>query len=147
MENMTAVKASFMTVIGATGGGIAQLFGGWGSALTTLMVFMAIDYITGIITAGVFHKSEKTKSGALESHEGWKGLCRKGGTLLVVLVAYRLDLMLGSSYLKDAVIIAFIANETISIIENVGLMGVPIPAPISRAIEVLKEKSEDKKED
>ena len=79
----------------------------------------------------------------LESRAGWKGLCRKGVTLLVVLVACRLDLVMGSSFIRDAVVIAFIANETISIIENVGLMGVPIPEVIVRAIEVLKQKTED----
>ena len=103
---------------------------------------MAIDYITGLIVAGVFHNSEKTANGALESRAGWKGLCRKGVTLLVVLVACRLDLVMGSNFIRDAVIIAFVANETISIIENAGLMGIPIPAAIMRAIEILKNKAE-----
>ena len=60
----------------------------------------------------------------------------------MVLVACRLDLVMGSNFIRDAVVIAFIANETISIIENAGLMGVPIPGVITRAIEVLKKKSE-----
>ena len=124
------------------GGVIASLFGGWDAALVTLMIFMGIDYVTGLIVAGVFHNSEKTKNGALESRAGWKGLCRKGVTLLVVLVACRLDLVMGSNFIRDAVVIAFIANETISIIENAGLMGIPIPAAIMRAIEILKNKAE-----
>ena len=103
---------------------------------------MAADYITGLIVAGVFKTSEKTANGALESRAGWKGLCRKGVTLLVVLVACRLDLVMGSNFIRDAVIIAFIANEAISIIENAGLMGIRIPAVIMRAIEVLKKKTE-----
>lgn len=78
----------------------------------------------------------------MESRAGWKGLCRKGVTLLVVLVACRLDLVIGSSFIRDAAVIAFIANETISIIENCGLMGIPIPSVITRAIEVLKNKAE-----
>lgn len=78
----------------------------------------------------------------MESRAGWKGLCRKGVTLLVVLVACRLDLVMGSNFIRDAVIIAFVANETISIIENAGLMGIPIPAAIMRAIEILKNKAE-----
>lgn len=93
--------------------------------------------------AGVFHKSQKTENGALESRAGWKGLCRKGTSLLVVLVAYRLDLVIGSNFVKDATIIAFIANETISIIENAGLMGAPIPDVIVKAIDVLKQKGEE----
>ncbi len=103
---------------------------------------MGSDYLTGLVVAGVFHASRKTKNGALESRAGWKGLCRKGATLLVVLVACRLDLIMGSNFIRDAVVIAFVANETISIIENAGLMGVPIPPVIVRAIDVLKQKAE-----
>lgn len=139
VENM---KLKLLTFIGLIGSWIASLFGGWDAALVTLIIFMGIDYVTGLIVAGVFHTSEKTENGALESRAGWKGLCRKGVTLLVVLVACRLDLVMGSNFIRDAVVIAFIANETISIIENAGLMGVPIPAVIVKAIEVLKKKTE-----
>ena len=103
---------------------------------------MLIDYATGLIVAGVFHKSQKTASGALESRAGFKGLCRKGAILLFVLIGYRLDLAVGTSYIRDAVCIAFIANELISIVENAGLMGIPIPAVITKAIDVLKSKAE-----
>ena len=115
-------------------------FGGWSDALITLIVFMSIDYATGLIVAGVFKKSKKSESGALESRAGFKGLCRKGVALLIVLVAVRLDIVMHTSYIKDAVIIAFIANESISIIENAGLMGIPVPSVIAKAIDVLKEK-------
>lgn len=101
---------------------------------------MGVDYITGLILAGVFKKSPKTPNGALESRAGWKGLARKGITLLIVLVAYRLDQIINTSYIRDAVIIAFIANESISIIENAALMGIPIPKTITKAIELLKDK-------
>ena len=140
------MKNGLCTVIGTVGGFIASLFGGWDTALATLLIFMAVDYVTGLIVAGVFHKSQKTENGALESRAGWKGLCRKGTSLLVVLVAYRLDLAIGSNFVKDATIIAFIANETISIIENAGLMGAPIPAVIVKAIDVLKQKADDSQE-
>ena len=140
------MKSGFMTVVGMVGGVIASLFGGWDAALVTLMIFMGIDYVTGLIVAGVFHNSEKTANGALESRAGWKGLCRKGVTLLVVLVACRLDVVMGSNFIRDAVVIAFIANETISIIENAGLMGIPIPAAIMRAIDILKNKAESEGE-
>lgn len=140
------MKEGICTTIGIIGGGIAALFGGFDAALITLMIFMGIDYITGLIVAGVFHKSEKTQNGALESRAGWKGLCRKGVTLLIVLVACRLDLMMGSNFIRDAVVIAFVVNETISIIENAGLMGVPVPAAIVRAIEVLKNKADSQEQ-
>ena len=94
------------------------------------------------MVAGVFHKSNKTENGALESRAGWKGLCRKGMTLLFVLIAYRLDLALGTTYIRDAVVIGFMANELISIVENAGLMGVPLPAVITKAIEVLVKKAQ-----
>ena len=123
---------------GTVGATIAWLFGGWSMALTTLLIFMGIDYITGVIVAGVFHRSGKSKSGSLSSIAGIKGLAKKGMILLFVLVAYRLDLQLSTTYIKDAVCIAFIANELLSIIENAGLMGVPIPAMIVKAVEVLK---------
>ncbi|MDE6531867.1 MAG: phage holin family protein [Lachnospiraceae bacterium] len=139
-------KSRICTVIGITGSAIASLFGGWDASLTTLLIFMGIDYIAGFIVAAVFHRSGKSESGALESLAGWKGLCRKGMTLLVVLIACRLDLIMGSSFIRDAVVIAFIVNETISIIENAGIMGVPIPSVIVKAIEVLKKKAESEDE-
>lgn len=128
--------------LGAVGAGVAGLFGGWDAALTTLVIFMALDYITGIVVGGVFRNSPKTKTGALESKAGLKGLFRKGGMLLTVLVACRLDLLIGYHFIRDAVVIALVSNESLSIIENLGLMGVPVPAPILNAIEVLKNKTD-----
>lgn len=136
------MKDILCTGVGLVGSGIASLFGGWDAALATLIVFMAVDYITGLIAAGVFHNSPKSTGGALESGAGWKGLCKKGVTLLIVLVACRLDLVIGSNFIRDAVVIALIANETISIIENAGLMGVPMPRALVQAVEVLKRKAE-----
>lgn len=138
-------KNILISIVGIVGSAIASAFGGWTTGLTTLVIFMAIDYITGLITAGVFHKSTKTDSGTLESRAGFKGLCRKGVMLLIVLVACRLDLTVGTTYIKDAVVIAFIANETISIIENAGLMGVQIPDTIKNAIDVLQKKGSGNK--
>ena len=136
------MKNMFITVIGVIGSFIASSFGGWDAAMVTLLIFMGVDYVTGLIVAGVFHTSPKTANGALESRAGWKGLCRKGVTLLVVLVACRLDMVMGSNFIREATIIAFVANETISIIENAGLMGVPIPSVVVKAIEVLKENAD-----
>lgn len=139
-------EVSFFSIIGVIGGIISAAFGGWDEALTTLCIFMAADYITGLMVAGIFKKSQKTETGALESRIGWKGLCRKGVTLFMVLVAVRLDMAVGTSFIKDAVVIAFITNEVISIIENAGLMGVPIPKALVKAIDVLKSKSDGTEE-
>lgn len=135
------MKEGLCAGIGVVGGFIASLFGGWDAALITLLMFMVIDYISGLIVAGVFHNSNKTETGTLESKAGWKGLCRKCMTLLFVLIAYRLDLALGVAYIRDAVIIGFMANELISIVENAGLMGLPLPAVITKAIDVLTKKA------
>lgn len=140
---MNETKTAICSIIGVIGGMIASAFGGWNAALTTLVLFMVIDYISGLTVAGVFHASRKTESGTLESRAGWMGLCRKGMTLLFVLIAYRLDLAIGVSYIRDTVIIGFIANELISIVENAGLMGIPLPSVITKAIDVLTKKGDE----
>ena len=141
------MKGTIMSVVGVAGSFIAGLFGGWSSALTTLVIFMGVDLVTGWILAVVFHKSPKTESGAYESKTGWKGLCRKCMTFLLVFVSYRIDIIIGSSYVMDAVCIAFIFNEIVSIIENAGLMGLPIPNVLKNAIDILKNKSEGAEKD
>lgn len=136
------MKQSIFTIIGIIGGTIASYFGGWDDAVITLIIFMAIDYISGLIVAGIFHKSKKTQSGALESRAGLKGLIRKGMMLLIVLIAYRVDITMHTTIAKDAAVIGFIANELISIVENCGLMGIPLPEKLTNAIDVLKKSTE-----
>ena len=135
-------KQMICTAIGAVGSFIASIFGGWDTALATLLIFMAVDYITGLLVAGVFHASPKSENGALESKAGFRGLIRKGLVLVVILVACRMDMLLGVNYIRDAACIAFIVNELISMVENFGLMGVPFPEPIKEAIELLQKKGE-----
>ncbi len=142
MKGEIILKNGILAFLAVAGAFISNLFGGWDAALTTLLIFMAIDYLSGIVVAGVFKKSGKSENGALESRAGLKGLCKKGMMLLVVLVAVRLDMMTGTSFLKDAVIVALVANEALSIMENAGLMGVKWPPVISNAIDVLKKKGE-----
>lgn len=137
MKNSTVLSG----IIGVIGAAFTTLFGGWTTGMTTLLIFMGIDYVTGLIVAGVFKNSNKSESGALESRAGWKGLCRKGMTLLIVLIAYRLDLMLGTAYIRDAVVITFAVNEALSILENAALMGLPLPAVLVKALDVLKQRA------
>lgn len=134
------MKNMVCTAAGIVGSLIASLFGGWTASLTTLLIFMAIDYLSGLIVAGVFHRSPKTETGALESRAGFKGLIRKLMILFFVLIGHRLDLAVGAGYIRDAVCIGFIVNELISIAENAGLMGLPVPAVITNAIDILKKK-------
>lgn len=140
MENMNSIKIGVLSIFGIIGSIIANLLGGWDMALQTLILFMAVDYITGLITAGVFKKSNKSESGALESKAGWKGISKKGVTLFIVLVAAQLDRLTGVEVIRDAVIIAYTVNEALSIIENAGLMGIPIPSIITKALDSLKNK-------
>lgn len=128
------ILSIFIGIVGAT---ITTLFGGWSVGLTTLVIFMAVDYISGLLVAGVFKASPKSKSGALSSKVGYKGLCKKGMSLLIVLIAYRLDLLVGTNYIRDAVVIGFCVNELISIVENAGLMGIPLPPILIKTIDVL----------
>lgn len=144
MENVKTIWGTICTVFGVAGGFLAQAFGGWNSSMTTLLIFMAIDYATGLIVAGFFHASPKSEGGSLESRAGWKGLIRKGCTLLFVLIGARLDMVLGTTMVRDGVIIGFLLNELVSIVENAGLMGLPLPAALTNAIELLKKKEEKK---
>ena len=137
------MRNTISAFVGVIGSAITYLMEGWDLALQTLLIFMAVDYITGLIVAGVFKKSPKTKNGGLSSLIGWKGLCRKGMALIIVLIACRLDMLVGTDFIRDAVVIAYCTNEAISIIENAGIMGVPIPKPITNAIEALKSKGDD----
>lgn len=140
---MNELKTYVLGTFALLGGLFGQLFGGWTAAMGTLIFCMAVDYTMGMLVAGVFHKSPKTEGGGLESRAGWKGLCRKGVTLLIVLVASRVDLALGTAFVRDAVIVGYVANEVISIIENAGLMGVPIPDALVHAVDALQGKEKD----
>ena len=122
---------------------LVKLFGGWNGSIATLMVFMAIDYVSGLLLAGVFKKSTKSESGALESRAGFKGLVRKAETLLIVALAVRLDMLTHQNFIAGGVVTAFVANEAISITENAAMMGVPLPGVLLRAIDVMKQKKED----
>lgn len=136
------MKETIYTTIGIIGAFFASIFGGYSTGIKILAILMIIDYITGIILAGVFHKSKKNKGGRLESAAGFKGIVKKGVMLLIVFVSHEIDTLIGTKFVQDATVIAFTVNEITSIIENAGLMGVPIPKTITDAIEVLRQKSE-----
>lgn len=132
------IKIFILSGVACVGAAIASLLGGWNGAMTTLVILMLIDYVTGIIVAGVFHNSPKCSGGALSSAVGFKGICRKFVILLIVVVACRVDLLLDTNIIRDATCIGFCANELVSITENAGLMGIPLPRKLVEAIEVLR---------
>lgn len=134
------MKQAVCAIFGCIGAGLSWAFGGFDAAMAALLVCMAADYLSGSIVALVFHNSKKSPSGAYNSMYGLKGLCKKGLMLLFVLVAVQIDRLLGTSYVRDAVCIGFSVNEILSIIENLGLAGIPMPEPVLKALEQLQSK-------
>lgn len=134
MERIDLLYKGLVTGLGA---GISYMYGGWSQLLGVLLAFVALDYITGMMAAGV--------EGKLASRVGLKGITKKVFIFAMVAVAHLIDGAVGDAHLfRDAVIFFYIANEVLSIIENGGRIGVPIPSVIKQAIEVLKGKSDVK---
>lgn len=133
------MKETICMIAGVVGGVITTLLGGWDSALATLVVFMGIDFVTGIVTAAI-GKSKHSESGTLNSTAGWVGLAKKFCILLMVVVGVRIDILIGTNYIRDTVCISFCLNELLSIVENTTLMGIPYPPVIKKAIDVLQTK-------
>lgn len=131
-------KVTALSAAGLSASFVLRFFGGFDLLLQTLLLFMAIDLVSGLISAIFFKNSDKTETGRLSSLAGVRGLLKKGCCLLLIVVAVYLDALLGTNSLtRDAVIIAFCLNELISILENMGQMGIKMPAPIVNAIEML----------
>lgn len=136
MEN---IWKTIVKMTAAVGGVIGGALGGWDSLLSVLVGMMAADYISGVIVAAM-GKSKKTEYGGLSSKVGWIGLAKKGLMLLVVLIGTLLDGALGvDAMCRDAVCWFYVANECISLVENLNLIGVPFP---ERIREILGEKKE-----
>ena len=140
------MKEEISTVAGIVGGFIAMLLGGWDTAMITLVIFMAIDFTTGFIAA-MLGRSKHSWTGRLSSKAGWYGLAKKFCTLLIIVVAVRIDLLIGTTYVRDATCIGFCVNELLPIVENTSLMGVPYPDAIKKAIDVLQKKAGKMNED
>ena len=118
--------------------GILYLLGGWDVALACLIVAIILDYLSGVIKAYV------TKE--LSSKIGFKGLIKKVGVLLIVMLSVIVDQITGSTgAIRTLVIYYFVANEGLSILENLAQAGVPIPNSIKNALKVLKDLGNDKK--
>ena len=132
------MKEMLCTAFACMGAALSWAFGGWDAALAALVICMAVDYISGSIVALVFHNSNKTESGSYNSSYGLKGLCKKCLMLLFVLVAVQMDKVLGADYVRDAVCVGFCTNEALSITENLGLAGVPMPQAVVKALEQLQ---------
>lgn len=143
MNNFVQIKNLVLATLAAAGAAVTQALGGWDISLKALVAFMAVDYVTGLIVAGVFRRSPKTERGALSSHAGFIGLLRKCDILLLVLLAAMLDNITGSGFIRTGVCLFFTANEGLSILENLGLMGVPYPQFLRDMLEAMRKKNDD----
>ena len=141
MGKLTDVKAIVFMVTGAIGGTISMALGGFDKMLQALLIFMLVDYITGLMVAFVFKNSPKTNSGAGSSKAGFKGLAKKAVILMLVMCMVQADKVLGISILRNAAVVGFIVNELVSIVENAGLCGLTLPETFNKALDLLQNKS------
>ena len=137
------IKNCVLAVFAAVGTVISHALGGWDACMRVLVALMAVDYLTGVLVAAVWQRSNKSATGALDSKAGFKGLCKKGMILLLVWLGVLLDDAMGASYIRTAVILFFIGNEGLSLLENLGLMGMPYPAFLQLALEALRDQSDN----
>ncbi len=131
---MNVYLAGISIIFGST---ITFAFGTWSESLTFLLVAMAIDYITGI-AAAIYDGS------GLDSQVGFWGLMKKGLILLVVLLSHRIDLVLGVDVAMGGAIAFYTVNELLSIIENYGRLGLPLPPQLKQLIRTLRNRSDNK---
>lgn len=131
------MKLMIITSFGVFTATLTSIFGAWTESMTTLCVFMLLDYILGLTVSYVFKKSPKTKTGGLNSKIHFKGIIKKISMIILVLVGSRADMLLGTNFIQYGIVYSFILNELISITENIGLIGVPLPSVITKAIDLL----------
>ncbi len=136
-------KTTVLTATAFIGGYFTLFFGTWSEYMTALVVFMICDFIIGLSCA-FFNKSHKTKNGGINSNTCFKGLLKKFIMLIVVALSYHIDVILQTDYIQQVVVVGFICNELLSITENCGALGIPLPQKLINAIEILKGESEDK---
>lgn len=133
-------------LIGTTGGFLSTMIGGFSYSLQTLVILIGIDYITSLICSLFFKKSKISKKEHYDSKAGIQYLLRKAAIFIAVIVAYQLDFIAETGGgIREAVILFFIAHEGFAIVENLGLMGVPIPAVMKKAFKLLE--SDEEQED
>lgn len=132
------MKEFICATIAGLGTFLTFIFGDWDVALQCLVIAIAIDYISGLIKAFI--------NKDLSSKIGLKGLLKKVGVLLIVALATLIDRITGESgAVRTLVIYYFVANEGLSVVENLGEAGLPIPDVIKKALKSLKDSTKEKK--
>ena len=137
------VKQVLSLVIGALATGLFKVIGEPTQDLKILLLLMVIDLIVGFTVSAVWHKSSKTKSGKVSSKVMFKGIVKKILTLVLVVVAYQIDILLGYDVIRHVVIIAFVVQEIISVIENITITCIKAPDIITKALDVLERSVKD----
>lgn len=132
------LKTMVSTVTGTIGSLLINLIGKPTDGLIILIVLMIIDLIVGFLISAIWQKSSKTDSGKLSSSAMFKGIIKKFFTLVIVVIAYQLDILLAMNVIRHIVIIAFIVEEVLSITENIAISGIKIPIIITKALDVLE---------
>lgn len=134
--------------VATVGGFIAGLYGGWSGTMTVLIIFMVADYLLGCACA-LTGKSAKTEGGHFLSSVAFVGLLKKATIMLVVLLAVQLDKAVGGAapMFQTAAVFFYLANEGLSIVENCGLLGVPVPKALKNALEALRDKGDNGEND
>lgn len=129
MVNNIGVKSASA----AAGAVLSYLWGGWSALLDVMLALVVVDYVSGVIASGV--------EGNLSSRIGMLGIAKKVFIFLVITAAHKIDVAVGNgNVIRDAVIWFFLANELLSITENMGRMGMPVPPILTQAISILKSK-------
>lgn len=134
------MKELFCSILAGIGTGLVYLWGGFDVAIQCLLIAIVLDYISGMIKAFVLKQ--------LSSSVGFKGILKKVGILVIVTLAVLIDRVTGESgAIRTLVIYYFVANEGLSIIENLGLAGLPIPKSIKEALKALKKQGDNNAKD
>lgn len=130
-------KKGIMMVFGFAGSGIIEQMGGWSIPLQLFFWCIVLDYMGGLIVAGVFHNSPKTKNGKLSSKAIFQGIVKKFMYICIIILGRQIDLTLGVNYIMNGLTLGFITLDLTSIIENIGLMGIKLPPILSNSLELL----------
>ena len=134
MNNVLRYVKGAVAVIGAA---LTSFLGGWDTMLGILVLFVALDYATGVVAAWY----EKH----LDSDIGAKGIVKKFLLFVIVALAFQVDNAIGQEIFRSLAIWFYLANEALSIIENAGRCGVPIPAFLKTALEQMKQRADEGK--
>ena len=125
---------TFRSLASVGGAAALYLFGGWSALLGVLLAFVVIDYISGVLASWT--------EGGLSSSIGLIGIAKKVFIFAMVAVAHLVDTALGELHLfRDATVFFYLANELLSIVENSGRIGLPVPEPIRQAVDILKSRA------